>query len=204
MRFRRRLHRLEKSPPVPGELPTVTIQLPLYNEATVARRLILATGAMDYPKDRLEIQVLDDSTDETEGIARAAVKELVEQGVAAEYVRRPSRHGYKAGALDYGLCRAQGELIAVFDADFVPQPSFLMDVVGHFENARTGMVQTRWGHANRTHSLFTRVQALMLDGHTWSRTARAGRSATSSTSRVPAGSGGVLRSTTRAVGSTTP
>jgi cellulose synthase/poly-beta-1,6-N-acetylglucosamine synthase-like glycosyltransferase len=164
-RYSKKLARLESTPALPAELPTITIQLPLYNEATVARRLILATGAMDYPKDALEIQVLDDSTDETQAIARAAVEELQEQGIDASYVRRPSRHGYKAGALDYGLKFARGELVAMFDADFVPQASFLKDVVGHFSNPEVGMVQTRWDHTNREHSLLTSVQALMLDGH---------------------------------------
>jgi cellulose synthase/poly-beta-1,6-N-acetylglucosamine synthase-like glycosyltransferase len=164
-RFARKLARLESTPSLPAELPSVTVQLPLYNEATVARRLILATGALDYPKDKLEIQVLDDSTDETMSIARAAVEELCAAGIDASYVRRPSRHGYKAGALDYGLKFARGELVAVFDADFVPQASFLKDVVGHFKSAEVGMVQTRWDHSNREHSLLTRVQALMLDGH---------------------------------------
>jgi glycosyltransferase involved in cell wall biosynthesis len=163
--YAKKLARLESTPQLPAVLPTVTIQLPLYNEATVARRLILATGAMDYPREALEIQVLDDSTDETAAIARAAVDELRERGIDAVYVRRPSRHGYKAGALDYGLKLARGALVAMFDADFVPQPSFLKDVVGHFSNPEVGMVQTRWGHANREHSLLTSVQALMLDGH---------------------------------------
>src|SRR5262245_34565872 len=112
----------ERVEPGPDEtLPVVTIQLPLYNEATVARRLIEATGAMDYPSDRLEIQVLDDSTDETATLAAAAVEALVARGVNATYVRRPDRHGYKAGALDYGLKTAKGELVAIFDADFIPQ-----------------------------------------------------------------------------------
>ncbi|HEX5098478.1 MAG TPA: glycosyltransferase [Polyangiaceae bacterium] len=164
-RYARKLARLESTPALPAELPTVTIQLPLYNEATVARRLILSTGAMDYPKDKFEIQVLDDSTDETAAIARAAVEELKHAGIDASYVRRPSRHGYKAGALDYGLKFSRGELVAMFDADFIPQPSFLKSVVGHFTNPRIGMVQTRWDHANREHSMLTRVQALMLDGH---------------------------------------
>ena len=164
-RYAKKLARLESSPSLPALLPVVTIQLPLYNEATVARRLILATGAMDYPKDKLEIQVLDDSTDETAAIARAAVDELKAQGIDASYVRRPSRHGYKAGALDYGLKFSRGELVAMFDADFIPQPTFLKDVVGHFSNPRVGMVQTRWDHSNREHSLLTSVQALMLDGH---------------------------------------
>jgi cellulose synthase/poly-beta-1,6-N-acetylglucosamine synthase-like glycosyltransferase len=165
VRHGKKLARLEQRPELPAELPSVTIQLPLFNEATVARRLILATGAIDYPKDRLEIQVLDDSTDETQEIARAAVDELRAQGVDADYVRRPSRHGYKAGALDYGLRCARGELIAVFDADFLPQQSFLKEIVGHFTHPRVAMVQTRWDHSNRSHSLLTAIQALMLDGH---------------------------------------
>jgi cellulose synthase/poly-beta-1,6-N-acetylglucosamine synthase-like glycosyltransferase len=165
VRYQRKLARLEQTPGLPATLPVVTIQLPLYNEATVARRLIFATGAMDYPTDKLEIQVLDDSTDETAGIAEAAVEDLRARGIDAEYVRRPSRHGYKAGALEYGLRRARGELVAVFDADFLPQASFLKELVGHFEDPRIGMVQTRWDHANRGHSLLTRIQALMLDGH---------------------------------------
>jgi hypothetical protein len=165
VRHAKRLRRLERIPELPPTLPVVTVQLPIFNEATVARRLILATGALDYPRERLEIQVLDDSTDETVGIARAAVEELRARGIDAEHIRRPSRHGYKAGALEYGLRRARGELVAVFDADFVPNPSFLREVVGHFTDARIGMVQTRWDHANRDHSLLTSIQALMLDGH---------------------------------------
>jgi hypothetical protein len=164
-RHAKRLRRLERAPELPETLPVVTVQLPIYNEATVARRLILATGGLDYPRELLEIQVLDDSTDETVGIARAAVEELRALGIDAEHIRRPSRHGYKAGALDYGLRRARGELVAVFDADFVPQPSFLREVVGHFSDPRIGMVQTRWDHANREQSLLTSIQALMLDGH---------------------------------------
>jgi cellulose synthase/poly-beta-1,6-N-acetylglucosamine synthase-like glycosyltransferase len=146
-------------------LPTVTVQLPIYNEATVAARLIEATGKLDYPAHKLEIQVLDDSSDETVRIAREAVEALVARGIDAQHVRRPNRHGYKAGALDFGLKTAKGELVAIFDADFVPQADFLRQVVGHFQDLRIGMVQTRWGHMNRDQSLFTQVQALMLDGH---------------------------------------
>ena len=145
--------------------PVVTVQLPLYNEATVVGRLLEAAGAIDYPRDKLEIQVLDDSTDETRTIAQRKVDELCERGIDAVYVRRPNRHGYKAGALDYGLGTAKGTLLAVFDADFVPQPDFLRQVVGHFEDPSVGMVQTRWGHMNRDASMLTGVQALMLDGH---------------------------------------
>ena len=166
MRYKRRIERASRSVPIPdSELPTVTVQLPLYNEATVVRRLLDAAGALDYPSDRLELQVLDDSTDETEGIARAAVEELRERGINAVYLRRPDRHGYKAGALDFGLQQASGELVAIFDADFVPQSSFLKEIVGHFSDPRIGMVQTRWEHMNRDHSLLTSIQALMLDGH---------------------------------------
>jgi Glycosyltransferase like family 2 len=166
LRYKRRIERASRSITVPeSALPTVTVQLPLYNEATVVRRLLDAAGALDYPSDRLELQVLDDSTDETEGIARAAVDELRERGINAVYLRRPDRHGYKAGALDFGLKQATGELVAIFDADFVPQASFLRDIVGHFTDPRIGMVQTRWEHMNRNHSLLTSIQALMLDGH---------------------------------------
>jgi cellulose synthase/poly-beta-1,6-N-acetylglucosamine synthase-like glycosyltransferase len=113
----------------------------------------------------LEIQVLDDSSDETRHIARRAVAELCANGFDAKYLRREDRHGYKAGALDYGLKLARGELIAIFDADFIPQSNFLKDIVGHFRDPAVGMVQTRWGHLNRETGLLTRVQALMLDGH---------------------------------------
>src|SRR4051812_6754314 len=111
-----------------ADLPTVTVQLPIFNEATVAARLIDATGRLDYPAHKLEIQVLDDSTDETLRIARDAVDELVARGIDAKHVRRPNRHGYKAGALDFGLADAKGELVAIFDADFVPQADFLREV----------------------------------------------------------------------------
>lgn len=165
-RHRKRLREEARTIPVSeAELPSVTVQLPLYNEATVVARLLDAAGSIDYPHDRLEIQVLDDSNDETCAIAQNKVRELRARGVDAVYVRRPTRAGYKAGALDYGLKIAKGELIAIFDADFVPQPEFLRDVVGHFKDPQIGMVQTRWGHINRDQTLFTSVQALMLDGH---------------------------------------
>lgn len=166
IRYKKKLVELSQRVEVPHqELPVVTVQLPLFNEATVARRLIEATGNLDYPRDKLELQILDDSTDETVEIALAAVQNLRAQGIDAVYVRRPTREGYKAGALDYGLATSKGELIAVFDADFVPQRSFLREVVGHFSDARIGMVQTRWGHLNRSATLLTSIQALMLDGH---------------------------------------
>ncbi len=148
-----------------AKLPYVTIQLPLYNEATVVARLLRAVATIDYPRDRLEVQVLDDSTDETRQIAQLAVKELQERGLDAKYIRRQDRHGYKAGALAYGLKLAKGDLIAIFDADFTPQPGFLKSIVGHFSDSAVGMVQTRWGHLNREAGLLTRIQALMLDAH---------------------------------------
>jgi len=166
-RHRRRLDsfRNRERNPRPDELPTVTIQLPLFNEATVVARLLDAVAKIDYPRDRLEVQVLDDSTDETSAIARAHVERLRAQGHDFVYLHRKDRVGYKAGALAAGLRAAKGELIAIFDADFVPQPDFLLACVPDFEDPSVGMVQTRWGHLNRDHSLLTRVQALMLDGH---------------------------------------
>ncbi len=149
-----------------GELPKVTIQLPLFNEATVTVRLLEAVVQMDYPRDRLEIQVLDDSTDETQALAKSTVERLrASTGVDMVYLHRTDRVGYKAGALDAGQKVAKGELVAVFDADFLPQPDFLRRVVAHFDDPAIGMVQTRWGHLNREHSTLTAVQALMLDGH---------------------------------------
>ncbi|MCC6213877.1 MAG: glycosyltransferase [Polyangiaceae bacterium] len=164
LKHRRRFEAAE-SPALAQALPRVTIQLPLYNEATVVARLIEATGRIDYPADLLEIQVLDDSTDETRELAQQGVAELRRRGIDAAYVRRPTREGFKAGALEYGLRTAKGELVAIFDADFVPQPEFLRAVVGHFVDPRVGMVQTRWAHMNRGYNVLTSVQALMLDGH---------------------------------------
>jgi cellulose synthase/poly-beta-1,6-N-acetylglucosamine synthase-like glycosyltransferase len=147
------------------DLPTVTVQLPLFNEATVATRLLDHVAKFDYPKSRLEIQVLDDSTDETGSLVRAHIIGLKEQGLDVVYLHRSDRSGYKAGALDAGLKVAKGDLIAIFDADFLPQPEFLRALVPHFTDPKVGMVQARWGHLNRNHSLLTRTQALMLDGH---------------------------------------
>jgi cellulose synthase/poly-beta-1,6-N-acetylglucosamine synthase-like glycosyltransferase len=149
----------------PAALPHVTVQLPLFNESTVAIRLLEATARMDYPVERLEIQVLDDSTDETQAIVRAHVAKMRARGVDAVYMHRVDRTGYKAGALEEGLKVAKGQLIAIFDADFLPQPDFIRSIVAHFEDPKVGMVQTRWGHLNRDESLLTKVQSLMLDGH---------------------------------------
>ncbi len=154
-------HRL----PERHELPFVTVQLPLYNEATVVERLLEAVAKIDYPRDRFEIQVLDDSNDETRHLASRKVKELQRSGLDIEYIRRPNREGYKAGALEYGLRTAKGEFIAMFDADFIPQENFLTAIMGHFTDPKIAMVQTRWAHINRDESLLTKVQALLLDGH---------------------------------------
>lgn len=144
--------------------PQVTVQLPMFNERMVADRLIRTVGQLDYPHDRLFIQVLDDSTDDTTGIARAAVQHLVEQGIDAVLVHRTDRTGFKAGALDEGLASAKGEFVAVFDADFVPQSSFLKEMMPHFLDG-VGMVQARWGHLNPNTSWLTAAQATLLDGH---------------------------------------
>ena len=149
----------------PDGLPFVTVQLPIFNESTCASRLVRAVGALDYPRDKLQIQVLDDSTDETAEITRTEVAALLRAGTDAVWLHRCDRTGFKAGALAAGLAVAKGELVALFDADFLPPPDFLRAVVGHFCDPGVGMVQARWTHLNRDASLLTRVQALMLDGH---------------------------------------
>ena len=146
-------------------LPAVTVQLPIYNEQFVVEQLIESVCRLDYPRERLQIQVLDDSTDETETVARAAVARWAALGYPVEYIHRGHREGFKAGALENGLARARGELIAVFDADFEPSPDFLHQTVHYFTDPQVGMVQGRWTFRNREHSLLTRVQAVLLDGH---------------------------------------
>ena len=148
-----------------GELPRVTVQLPLFNERTVVSRLVRAAGALDWPRDRLEIQVLDDSTDETREIADREVAQLIANGLDARVVRRPDRSGYKAGALEYGMRIAKGDLMCVFDADFVPTSDFLRRTVPRFDDPTIGMVQARWEHENRDESFLTRAQSTLLDGH---------------------------------------
>ncbi|MCA9544777.1 MAG: glycosyltransferase, partial [Myxococcales bacterium] len=147
------------------EVPRVTIQLPVFNERYVVRRLIDHVCAIRYPRDRLEVQVLDDSTDDTGDIARAAVEEWRARGVDIVYLHRTDRTGFKAGALEKGLAKAKGEFVAVFDADFKPEPDFLEQTVPYFQDPQIGMVQARWGHINRGFSLLTKVQSIMLDGH---------------------------------------
>jgi cellulose synthase/poly-beta-1,6-N-acetylglucosamine synthase-like glycosyltransferase len=147
------------------EKPVVTVQLPVYNELYVVERLINSICALDYPKDKLEIQMLDDSTDETVSVIAAAVAAKQAEGFDIVHVRRGSREGFKAGALRYGMDIAKGEFIAIFDADFVPKPDFLMQTLRHFTDDRIGMVQTRWEHLNNEFSLLTRAQGIALDGH---------------------------------------
>ena len=147
------------------ELPLVTVQLPIFNEQFVIDRLIEAVCAMEYPHEKIEIQVLDDSTDETQQVAAAIVERYAAMGHPIEYIHRTNRHGYKAGALDAGLKVAKGEFVAIFDADFVPPPDWLMRVIHHFAQSEIGMVQTRWTHLNRDYSMLTQIEAILLDGH---------------------------------------
>jgi cellulose synthase/poly-beta-1,6-N-acetylglucosamine synthase-like glycosyltransferase len=154
-----------KAGPLPDPLPRVTIQLPLYNEMYVADRLIDAVCRIDYPREKLEIQVLDDSVDETRSIAGAAVRRWSEQGVDIKYYHRADRTGFKAGALEAGLKVATGEYVGIFDADFIPTTDFLMRLMPHFADPKVGMVQARWGHINADYSLLTKIQAILLDGH---------------------------------------
>ena len=157
--------RVPGPPPPMTDLPVVTIQLPIFNEMYVADRLIDSVCEIDYPKDRLEIQVLDDSTDETREIAAATVERQAALGFDIKYLHRTNRVGYKAGALDEALKVARGEFVAIFDADFVPTTDFLMKTVGYFQDPKVALVQARWGHINQNYSLLTKIQAILLDGH---------------------------------------
>ncbi|HTM51057.1 MAG TPA: glycosyltransferase, partial [Bryobacteraceae bacterium] len=147
------------------QLPPVTIQLPLYNERYVVERLIDEVTKIEYPKGLLQIQVLDDSTDDTHPYAEALVERYRALGFPIEYHHRANRHGYKAGALQAGLEKATGELVAIFDADFVPPPDFLTRTVHFFADPGVGMVQTRWSYLNRDYNYLTEVEAMLLDGH---------------------------------------
>jgi hypothetical protein len=147
------------------ELPQVTVQLPMYNERLVARRIIEKACQIDYPKDKLQVQVLDDSTDDTCRIAQQAVQEATAKGFDVEYIHRDDRKGYKAGALAHGMKTAKGEFITIFDADFVPDRDFLNRSIQYFTNPKVCVVQSRWAHLNRNDSLLTRTQAIFLDGH---------------------------------------
>lgn len=147
------------------ELPTVTVQLPLYNEYYVIRRLLNAVAQLDYPREKLQVQVLDDSTDETAAIAADECARLRATGLDIVHIHRTDRTGFKAGALENGLRTATGEFIFILDADFVPQPDVLRQSIHYFTDEKIGMVQMRWGHLNRNDSLLTRIQAMFLDGH---------------------------------------
>jgi len=151
--------------PWTGELPTVLLQLPIYNEQYVVERLLRCMVEMEYPKDKLSIQLLDDSTDETVDIAAKVIAELKKKGIKIEHVRRPNRVGFKAGALDYGLGLDNSEFIAIFDADFLPRPDFVKKVVAYFADPNVGMVQTRWEHLNADYSIITRMMAFAIDNH---------------------------------------
>jgi len=147
------------------ELPFVTIQLPIYNEKYVIERLVLACVEMDYPKEKFEIQILDDSTDETVNIVKKIVAQLKTKGLQITHIQREDRTGFKAGALQYGLQTSKGEFIAIFDADFVPPNDFIKRTIAAFDNDNIGMVQTRWEHINEDYSLLTQLQAFTLDLH---------------------------------------
>jgi cellulose synthase/poly-beta-1,6-N-acetylglucosamine synthase-like glycosyltransferase len=160
-------HRDKKALPaaLPATLPKVTVQLPLYNEMYVVERLLDSVCRIRYPKDLLEIQVLDDSTDETVGITRSLVERYQAEGFDITYLHRTDRSGYKAGALEAGMKVAKGEFILIFDADFIAPEDILEKCLGHFDDPKVGMVQARWDHINRDYSLLTQVQAILLDGH---------------------------------------
>ncbi|WP_375252795.1 cellulose synthase family protein [Dokdonia donghaensis] len=149
----------------PAQIPLVTIQLPVYNELYVMERLLDNIALLDYPKEKLEIQVLDDSTDESFESTKNHIERLKNQGLDIKHVTREDRSGFKAGALKEGLKVAKGEYIAIFDADFLPEPNWLQRTVPYFKDRNIGVVQTRWGHINREYSLLTRVQAFALDAH---------------------------------------
>ncbi len=158
-------HNAPTTPAVPAKWPSVTIQLPTYNERYVIARLVDAVAKFDYPSELLDIQVLDDSTDETREVARACVEQWQRRGLPIRYMHRSDRSGFKAGALEEGLKTATGELVAMFDADFIPGPDFLRRTVPYFVDSKLAVVQTRWTYLNRSYSLLTEIESLMLDGH---------------------------------------
>jgi len=163
--YKHRKKRVTEPPGHFAELPRVTVQLPIFNEQFVVERLVEAICRMEYPRGRLDIQVLDDSTDETVAVARGVVERYAALGQPISYHHRDNREGFKAGALQEGMKTAQGEYIAIFDADFVPPEDFLLRVIHHFTGPQVGMVQTRWTHINRNYSFLTEVEAILLDGH---------------------------------------
>jgi cellulose synthase/poly-beta-1,6-N-acetylglucosamine synthase-like glycosyltransferase len=152
-------------PPEIKKWPRVTVQLPIFNERYVIERLVEAIARFDYPRDLLDVQVLDDSTDETQQVARACVERFAAQGLSISYIHRSNRAGFKAGALENGLTTARGEFVAIFDADFLPSPDFLRLSIPYFQDPKIGMVQARWTYLNRDYSLLTQVETILLDGH---------------------------------------
>ncbi|HEX4489175.1 MAG TPA: cellulose synthase family protein [Terriglobales bacterium] len=161
-------HRKNRTTDPPGEfadLPRVTVQLPIFNEQFVVERLLDSICRLKYPLDKLDIQLLDDSTDETQAVAKGIVDHYAAKGFPVSYLHRTNREGFKAGALAEGMKSAKGEFIAIFDADFVPPEDFLLKTIHYFTAPQTGMVQTRWTHINRNYSFLTQVEAILLDGH---------------------------------------
>ena len=150
---------------IPEKLPRVTIQLPLYNEFYVIKRLLKCITNLEYPKELIQIQVLDDSTDESLLVTKKIVSKYKEKGLSIHHIIRTKRKGFKAGALKNGLRTASGEFIAIFDSDFLPNPDWLLKTIPYFQNNKVGVVQTRWGHLNREHSILTQAQAFALDAH---------------------------------------
>ncbi|HKL02148.1 MAG TPA: glycosyltransferase [Cryomorphaceae bacterium] len=165
IRYRRQKQSSAKTPILKTEYPEVLIQLPVFNEYYVVERLVDAAANLDYPSDKLKIELLDDSTDDSFLLGEKRVAYWKSRGVQIEHIKRPERTGFKAGALQYSLNRSDAPFIAIFDADFVPSPDFLKKSLPQFDDPEIGMVQTRWGHLNRDYSLLTRVQAFALDAH---------------------------------------
>lgn len=163
--FFKNRHRMPKPKTEFTELPRVTVQLPMFNELYVVERLLKSVAALDYPRHLLQVQVLDDSTDETTELAAKQIAELKAGGLDIELIHRSDRTGFKAGALENGLRTCTGEFILILDADFVPNRDMLLKTIHYFTDEKIGMIQTRWGHLNRTYSLLTRIQAMFLDGH---------------------------------------
>ncbi len=163
--YKHRKNRSDTPPAEFAELPRITVQLPIFNEQFVVDRLVESICRLEYPRAKLDIQVLDDSTDETVDVARAAVERYAALGHPISYHHRKNREGYKAGALQEGMKTAKGEFIAIFDADFMPPEDFLLRTIHHFSDAQIGMVQTRWTHINRHYSFLTEVESILLDGH---------------------------------------
>lgn len=163
--YKHKKHKTSAPPAYFDDLPRVTVQLPIFNEQYVVDRLLDAVCKLDYPREKLDIQLLDDSTDETIEVARDLVERYAALGHPVTYLHRDNRSGFKAGALAEGLKTAKGEFVAIFDADFVPPPDFLLKCIHHFTDPKVGMVQTRWTHINRNYSFLTEVEAILLDGH---------------------------------------